>query len=595
MTELTPPDERAHSRTTFVVLGAILVGLAVIPHVSVLSNALTYDDPIVVLKNPLMTAPFDLIRHFSSGFWGDDIAGVASWRPLTTLSIAWNRLISHAPLAYHAVDLILHILAVLLVFRLGRTLKLPLQWAFAGAALWAVHPVHVEAIAQVVGRADQLMTLFVLGALDLWLRDRRVSALVCLGLAMLAKEMALVFVVVFAADAIRERVEGWWRWVLACGGLAIAYLVARFQALGGFTKLPGFVENPIAHQTWPESWFSAGVVHLHALELNLMPLTLSHEYSHAVIPTVDALTPAAAAGLLLLGVLIALVAWAFFKSRRGFILVAMWVLPYLLVSHLIVALPMVLAERVFYLPTVGLCLGTGFGLSLVKRDEIRRVLAVLLALTVLAFSILSADRVDDWKDERTLYASAMRSTPSSVKVLTRRASQLAEDGEKDAAQALFQRSLDIYPDWHETWMALATYHIQAGESDRAQKALERARELGAGTVEALRIQCQLLSRFSPREAIKTCERGTREPRAGASDWVYLAIAYDKLGSTREARSSFETALKLESPPSKHTLFNFAIFLRRHNEAERAQPILRALRERFGDRADVARLLKAEHR
>ena len=97
---------------------------------------------------------------------------------------------------YHAVNLLLHAVNALLVWRLLLRVKVPGAW-LAGA-LFAVHPVHVESVAWIIERKDLLSTLFYLWAVHAWLRYTETLAVrrlaLCLALftaAMLSKSVAV--------------------------------------------------------------------------------------------------------------------------------------------------------------------------------------------------------------------------------------------------------------------------------------------------------------------------------------------------------------------------------------------------------------------
>ena len=110
----------------------------------------------------------------ASGLWRiwfapREIQGEGHYWPLTYTTL-WleHRLWGFAPAGFHAVNLLLHCANAVLLWRLLTRLAVPGAWVVA--ALFAVHPVHVEAVAWVIGRKDLLATLFCLAALLTWLR-----------------------------------------------------------------------------------------------------------------------------------------------------------------------------------------------------------------------------------------------------------------------------------------------------------------------------------------------------------------------------------------------------------------------------------------
>jgi protein O-mannosyl-transferase len=108
------------------------------------------------------------LRVWQDDFWGTPLGHSGShksYRPLTVLSFRLNYLIAgFRPQGYHLFNIILHCFATALVVRLGRLLFGPRRPVAVGvaAAAFAAHPVHTEAVAGVVGRADLAACVFFL-------------------------------------------------------------------------------------------------------------------------------------------------------------------------------------------------------------------------------------------------------------------------------------------------------------------------------------------------------------------------------------------------------------------------------------------------
>ncbi|KAI5633612.1 dolichyl-phosphate-mannose-protein mannosyltransferase domain-containing protein [Phthorimaea operculella] len=124
-----------------------------------------------------------------------------SYRPLTVLTFRWNYAVHGLqPAGYHLVNLLLHALVSLLYYRVC-VMFLPEFASFVAAILFAVHPIHTEAVTGVVGRAEMLSSVFFLGALLCYARaaSRRrctdwryvAACTVCVGIAMLCKEQGI--------------------------------------------------------------------------------------------------------------------------------------------------------------------------------------------------------------------------------------------------------------------------------------------------------------------------------------------------------------------------------------------------------------------
>jgi tetratricopeptide (TPR) repeat protein len=191
----------------------VVTAVAVLCYTSALSGELIFDDEAAITENRDVTdadaVPLRaLLEH---DFWGEPMASATShksWRPLTTLTFRLNHA-AHglAPLGYNAVNVALHALASVLVLAACSTVARAPRVPLLAALLFAAHPVHTEAVAGKVGRADILAACF---SLLSYLAHRRamscggadgrllglllpclLASAVCAALAMLSKETGL--------------------------------------------------------------------------------------------------------------------------------------------------------------------------------------------------------------------------------------------------------------------------------------------------------------------------------------------------------------------------------------------------------------------
>lgn len=150
---------------------AVAAGAAIFGSPSRLRGPLLYDDKAAVQRNPVVTGATPLGRVWDLDFWGEHELTSAeshkSFRPVVTLTYRLNYMLhGHDPWGYHAVNAALHALNCALI---PPTVRAASGWRDpdrlvpgATALLFATHPVHVEAVQQVVGRAELLMALFFL-------------------------------------------------------------------------------------------------------------------------------------------------------------------------------------------------------------------------------------------------------------------------------------------------------------------------------------------------------------------------------------------------------------------------------------------------
>ena len=479
---------------------ALLVGGA---FAGVFANGFAFDDRQLVTNNPLVET-LDPGEHLGSTFWPGEGRNYPYYRPLTSWTLALNHsLHGESPHGYHLANLLVHLGSAVLLFLLLRGMAGALP-GFVAAALFAVHPVQTEAVVWVVGRADLLATLFLL--LTLLLHSgipdepsrknlpRILATAAALGAALLSKENGLTFPALLIAYelALASRREGSprerlrpavRRLILAAPFYVVligAYLILRQQVAGGLLASPDETlwKNPLLDAPLITRWLTAVHIAGRYLLLLVFPCTLSVDYYFDVVPLVRS---ALATAFLLPALAVAATAAAGWTARRvpAVTFGALAALgTYLPLSHLLFAAPVVMAERVLYLPMIGLtsCLGVLFVTVATRVAPQRRTLAVaLLVLVVLVPLVLrSRARTKDWKDDLTLFTSAVRAQPRSALSWNNLASQQLELHDPAAAEASARRALEILPDYLAARGNLADALRRQGKLEETEQVLREA-------------------------------------------------------------------------------------------------------------------------
>ncbi|HKQ97049.1 MAG TPA: hypothetical protein VJV75_04165, partial [Candidatus Polarisedimenticolia bacterium] len=189
--------------------GALLVACAaIVAGLTSLPAGFVHDDHRLIEENETIRDLAHPLRIVTQGYWTVDERQVPNlWRPVTILSFAVNRaLLGEGPLGFRVVDLLLHAMACVLVFLLARQVFAAGGVEQAGSGgdggfgapllaglLFAVHPIHSEALGLVVGRAEILAAIGAVGAVLLFLaavthveRGDRRGALLIQGAALAA-------------------------------------------------------------------------------------------------------------------------------------------------------------------------------------------------------------------------------------------------------------------------------------------------------------------------------------------------------------------------------------------------------------------------
>jgi tetratricopeptide (TPR) repeat protein len=510
-------DGRAFARGYL--LAALAAALLYLPTIR---YGFAYDDTIVVETHPQVTGHLWREMLVSPYHVGKDVrVPTGIYRPLTIATLAANHAATglHA-WSYHLVNVLLHVAATVLALAFGRAIGLGPVAAGVGALAFAVHPVHVEAVANVAGRAELLSTALGLAALVVYARSRSAggrfparAALAfgsLLGLAAFAKENAVTLVgvvVLFEAQHVRRLRDAALPVTAAIAPVAL-YLAARLAVLGGFQLAPGAVtpiENPIVGLTGLPRVATLLGVFGRAASLLLTPVRLSPDYGYAEItPWTTLLSPGPLVGAaILLGLALAVVSsWR--RAPRVAFLLASSLVTYSIVSNALIVIGTVLGDRLLYLPSAFVCLLGGVAAAAAAARFGRAPAYSAAGAILVLFTIRSGLYASRWKDDATLFAYAARVAPASVRNTGSWAVLLAERGRLDEARALLDRVVAIAPDFVPNRLNRGAAALAAGDLDAAEADARRVLELDPDNREARRLQ----------EAVARRRTATSEPPAG---------------------------------------------------------------------------------
>jgi hypothetical protein len=451
---------------------------AVLVHLNTLGNGFALDDVALVEHNPSIRSISALPRLFMEPYAGE---GSGLYRPLTVVSLAINRAVTGSgPSGFHAANVLLHAAAWLVLRRAGTHYGT----ALLGGLLFAVHPAHTEAVANVAGRAELLAALFVLAAW--WAHPGRpLASSVLYFAAILSKEGAVLAPLLFWAD---DRLRGDERPLRSYAGYAVALaamiglrLLALGAEQGAATAIP--LDNPAAAAGTVPRVLTATWVQLKYAMLLLWPHPLSSDYSIAVIPVARSVAdPRVLAGAAFLGGLAAAVAWSWKRSRPLALAGLCWILFFLPASNLPLPTGTIMAERLAYLPSIGVCLAIGhLGAALAAEGRLRRTVTVagaVVAIVVLA--VMTLRRNPAWRDNLTLATTDVATYPQSAKLQAGAGIFLAAAGREREGEDHMRRALEIYPDYAQIHYNLAVLLVKRGARDEAVTHLERAIALAPG-------------------------------------------------------------------------------------------------------------------
>ena len=550
--------------------GAVAL-LAVLVYANAVQNGFALDDEFIILRNDAVHGLDRVDEALSSPYWPGAPGRIAMYRPVTSASFAleWDLWGAERPGGYHATNVLLHAVVSVLVLLVLNVLA-GSGPAIAGAALFAVHPVHVEAVANLVGRGELLAALFFLAAVRLYLGGRtgRTTAAgigVLYLLAVASKEIGVTLpAVLLIVETVRPGAKGGWRgwasrslerwpvYAATVAGLAV-YMTARMVVLDtalGNDPAPFLRGEGTAARIW-----TAMAVWPEYARLLLYPRDLVADYSPAVLSAHTTFDAVVAAGLVVGLTSVALVALSWRRAplvAAGIAWFAVVVLP---VSNLFFSIGIVLAERTLYLPSVGLSLAVAgiVALLLERRAAAARGAALAGAAILLLLAGRTWTRTPTWESSATVLAALAAKHPESFRVQWVMGDQLLRAGRREEGLERFRVALGMMPAHYQLRFQYARALLAAGRLTEAAEQLDVASRLIPEHPEAPILLAATLVRLARwPEAREVAEAAAARFPGHRGAWHQLALARAGAGDPAGALAARRQSLDLAGP-SAHWL------------------------------------------
>lgn len=436
-----------------------------------------YDDGKAIRENPDVLnlrgdgtmSPF--LQFWHNDFWGTPLDSPythKSYRPLVIQSFRLDASISGEPWIFHLTNGLLYATCAWLVVDI---LLQPALRAGVSAAdgakqnvlilsgLWfAAHPVHVESVAGIVGRAEIFSAILCMLGAKYGDAQELLSSAVCFAAACLCKETAVVIpAMIGAVELLANFIAPKKEVAKTSGGQtrekkqverAVVYFSTSFGYLlfrswlfassrGSTSTLRGSVmlEDSFMQHVHPSDKFRTALfIMAKYTQLMFWPGALSCDYGLGVIDPVTSWTSFEMGVVVLAAV--SVFAWVFYglfqlhkTGDQSPLLAVGWAFAPLVPASHIVDIGTVMAERLAFTPTIGVAmlichLG---GICAASNPTIWRNVQISLFAVCLWFGIRTLNRVPDWQESKTLFLADVKSYPRGVKLLDSAAKQLVVD------------------------------------------------------------------------------------------------------------------------------------------------------------------------
>jgi protein O-mannosyl-transferase len=567
--------------TSVIVLFLFAVGC----YVNTLLGAFVYDDELQILQNPYIKSWHYLGAIFRTTVWSfiGPVGDTNYYRPLMTLTylVLW-KIFGNSPLGFHLLNILLNALVVACVYYVGRELFGNHWTAVVAATLFAVHPVHTEAVAWIASVPDLEATLFgllafygyVKGPSPTWKRQALIVG--CLLLALLAKEPALMLapLLIYYEHFVREDrhqtrfVTKLKRYLPACLAAA-AYMVLRIALLG---KLAPVLQH--AQISWPQAIYSAFALITEYARLLFWPARLSafHVFHASHLITEPRV-------LLGLGIVAASAVLAFLLYKRSpaasfcIVWTAITLAPVLNARWMAAN---VLTERYLYLPSVGCCWLVGWTATLVwdylgaridKRTVFQAVALAMAAVVVLLATAKTWARNRVWRDDKTLYTATLKTDPDSF-VMHMNLGVSYFDTDLKASEKELLRALELRPDSTNVLNALGCVYLEQGRFAEAETTFQRAIALKPAWTDPHFNYGRLLKKMGQNDAaLAEFQKAVQVAPVNATARLYLAQELAERGRYPEAELQYRESIGLSpSLTAEGNLVGILLYSGRENEA-----------------------------
>jgi hypothetical protein len=460
---------------------AVVAALALGASITSLGHDFTFDDRYVILTNGHVHQLRNLLELFGQTYWPRELGG-DGYRPvvMSLFTLQWVAG-GGAPWIFHLGNILLAVATALAVQWCAAAI-LPPTAAWAAAALYAVHPVHVEVTGNVVGQSELVVALCLTLAMGIYLRARRrgwlrprdvagVLALYIIGL--FSKEHAIVLPVLLLAAEVtvirdaawRSRIAAMRQFALVMIAVSVAYLFVRGlvqKDLAGFVPFPVF---RFLHMSALDRVATMMTEMPRIARLLVFPTHLSGDYSPTEVAVQKGFDVAQLPGIFVI-IGCVLLAAALRKRAPVVSFGLLWVMiSFLPVSNLLVPAGFVTAERTLFFPSVGIVLIAGAIVERLLRDERARVRGATLAAigVLLALGLVkSIDRQRVWKNNDVFFDQLVKDEPNGYRAHFLRGRHIGSHYRLRETELEYKRAIRLFPYDVPMMLAIASDYYRAG-------------------------------------------------------------------------------------------------------------------------------------
>ncbi|XP_062856825.1 protein O-mannosyl-transferase TMTC3 [Trichomycterus rosablanca] len=480
-----------------------------------------FDDVSAILDNKDLRPSTPIKNLFLNDFWGTPMSeerSHKSYRPLTVLTFRLNYLLSELNSAsYHLFNVILHAVVCVFFLRFCRLLLDPTT-SLVAALLFAVHPIHTEAITGVVGRAELLSSIFLLAAFLAYTKSKgpdhsivwtpilftvflvavatlckeqgiTVIGICCVYEVFVAQGFTLPMLIETAVQVLRGKdvfPYSILQTLLKLVVLVISTLllvIVRVQVIQ--SQLPVFTrfDNPAAVSSTPARQLTFNYLLPVNAWLLLNPSELCCDWTMGTIPLVESVVDPRNLATLVFYTLLGLLAYHSLRhghssAKTVLMALSLIVLPFIPASNLFFPVGFVVAERVLYVPSMGFCVLVAHGFrSLAFKGVLKKVSWLFMGVLLMTHAVKTFYRTWDWESEYTLFTSALKVNKNNAKLWNNVGHALENLNDYETALKYFLQATRVQPDDIGAHMNVGRTYKNLDRSKDAEEAYLVAKSL----------------------------------------------------------------------------------------------------------------------
>ena len=602
------PAENHFNRYALYLVLAALVLLTLVSYRHIATNGFVFDDGFYLVQNRHVQQGLDAesLKWAFTAFYG------ANWQPLTWLSSMLDyQLYGPNPVGHHATNLLFHLANTVLLLLVFRRMTGSLWKSAFVAAVFALHPLHVESVAWASERKDVLSTFFMLATIWAYSRYAESPSLHGYVLAAFAFALGLMAKPMLVSLPILLLLLDFWplrRTTLTGGSLSLRKLLWEKTPLFALS-LASCIVTYLAQKS------GGAVVELEKFPVALRVANAAVSYAAYIWRTVWPMGLAAYYPYPREGVPALTLAIALLVMTAVSVLVIRQARsrPYLLVGwlwYVITLVPVIgivqvgeqsMADRYMYIPLIGLTVMAAWGAAdLLQRRPARQAtmgLSGVSAVALLAFVLTTSAQVRYWQSDYTLFRRVVEVAPGSALAYSNYGLELAKRGDHSGAIEQYEKAIQADPNYVQSYVNLGNALKETGKPEEALEQYRKALDINPNYADAQVAAANIAAEHGDADAaLQEYTKVLESDPDNAEAHYNLGLVFSRQGKIDDAVKHFERAVEL-NPDFDKAHHNLATIALDRGETEKAADhfaeAVRVNPKHAGAHHGLARLLVAQ--